>query len=404
MGSQPVLPHSNCRCSTHTPHPNGSENVIYSTQKSRLARALAVGLSAAMLSGLALVAAAPAAAAAADPRYAVTGSVNTSDGDGGFLPLAGVQASISFIEPGESVSKYPTVTAADGSFSFQSNQTFPAGDYTIVFEHEGYVTESVDFTIAADVNLDAVTMAPVPPELAAGTVAISGTPVVGNVLTAVTEGWPAGATLTYQWFYNGGQMGGDIEGATGSSYTVTDSVVTYRVGVSVTGSMAGNSSVSVYETLDAQTSAPKKAPAPAPTNLAAYLQANGSTPEPQTSTGLPAGALDTSKAHTANVAWFSPDSFVDVYVFSSPVFVGTFPVVNGVAQITLSTAVLGKLAAGNHTLVVTGQSSGAVQSVALAIGLPATGSDPTVPVTVASLLMMLGAGLMFVRRHYGARV
>ena len=378
--------------------------MTYSTKKSSLGRALAVGISVAMIGGLSLVGAAPAAAEDV-PRYAVTGAVNTSDGSDGFVPLEGVHASVSFTEPGESGSKYPTQTKSDGSFSFLSNQNFPAGDYAIVFERDGYESKSVDFTILdADVALETVTMAPVLEELTAGTVTISGTPAVGNALTVVANGWPAGATLTYQWFWNGGQMGGGLDGQTATSYTVTDDVVSYWIGVQVTGSMAGYSDVSVNAILEAQASAPKKAPAPAPTDLAAYLLANGSTPEPQTSTGLPAGALDTSKAHTANVPWFSPDSFVDVYAFSSPVFVGTFPVVNGVAQVTLSTAVLGKLAAGNHTLVITGQSSGAVQSVALAIGLPATGSDPTVPVTVASLLMLLGAGLMFVRRHFSARV
>jgi LPXTG-motif cell wall-anchored protein len=211
--------------------------------------------------------------------------------------------------------------------------------------------------------------------------------------------------FTYQWLAPQQNHSGDIAGATSSTYVVTKAEIGRNVTAMVFGGVPGVSAPSLVSASNSiAITAPKKAPAPAPTDLAAYLLANGSTPEPQTSTGLPAGALDASKSHIANVTWSSPDSFVDVYAFSSPVFVGTFPVVNGVAQITLSTAVLGKLAAGNHTLVITGQSSGAVASVALAIGLPATGSDPTVPVTVASVLMLIGAGLMFVRRRYGARV
>lgn len=365
-------------------------------KKSRPNRALAIALSAAMMSVFALVGAAPAAAE--DARYAVTGVVNTSDGASGFTPLEGAQASISFTDPGSSGSYYATETLADGSFSFAPDQTLLPGDYTLDLALEGYADQTVSFTVVdAAVDLGTVTMI-LPPE-----VSITGTPVLGNVLTAAAEGWPADATLTYQWFWSGGQMGGPIDGATASTYTVDESVVGRWIGVIITGAMTGNSKVSASEILETLTTAPKKAPAAAPADLATYLQAKGSTPQPQTSTGLASGALDPATPHTANVSWTSPDSFVDVYVFSTPVFVGTFPVVNGVAQVTLSAVVLGQLAAGGHTLVVTGQTSGAVQSVALAIGLPATGVDPTVPLTIASLLVLLGAGFMVVRRRLSVR-
>ena len=62
---------------------------------------------------------------------------------------------------------------------------------------------------------------------------------------------------------------------------------------------------------------------------------------------------------------------------------------------------LSSLAAGGHTLVVTGQTSGAVQSVALSLTevLAVTGVDITVPLTVGSLLLLLGAALILVRRR-----
>jgi hypothetical protein len=41
-------------------------------------------------------------------------------------------------------------------------------------------------------------------------VAVTGTPKVGRILTAHITGLPAGATVKYQWAYNGGQYGGAI--------------------------------------------------------------------------------------------------------------------------------------------------------------------------------------------------
>ncbi|HZK58430.1 MAG TPA: hypothetical protein VFC59_00985, partial [Cryobacterium sp.] len=103
----------------------------------------------------------------------------------------------------------------------------------------------------------------------------------------------------------------------------------------------------------------------------------------------------------AKVAWSAADSFVDVYLYSTPTLVGTFPVVNDAAKITLSAAVLDKLAAGSHTLVVIGQSSGSVKSVALvlAASLAATGFDAAAPLGAATLLLLLGAALVLVVRR-----
>lgn len=369
------------------------------TKKSRLARAIAVGLSAAMMSALALVGVAPAVAAPG--AYTVSGMLNTPDGVG-VMALPGVRASITIPDPGFSDTVLSGTSASDGAFSLVG---VPNGSHTISFTLDGYVPKSVAITVADfDFMIDGpVTMIPLPEALAVGTVAITGTPVVGNVLTAVTNGWPVGATLKYEWFYSCGQCGGAVDGEVASSYTVTSDVVSYWLGVIVTGSKAGYSDASVRVLLETVTSAPKKAAAPAPSDLAAYLQAHGSTPQAQTSTGLPAGALNPGAAQTANLQWSSPDSFVDVYVFSTPTFVGTFPVVNGVAQIWLSAAVLAQLASGGHTMVVTGQSSGAVMSVAMSIGLPVTGVDVTLPLTMGSLLVLLGASLVVARRRFAAK-
>lgn len=367
----------------------------------KLGRAAGLGLSAAVFGLVGLVGLAPAAAAPGD-RFAITGAVNAAAADGGLAPLAGVEVSVSFTEPGESGSRYPTTSAADGTFAFAENQTFPLGTYDVVFALDGYDTMSVPVEIVdADVVMAPVTMVPTPAALPTGSVSITGEPIVGSVLTAVTDGWPTGTTFTYQWFHHGGNWGNELDSTT-SSYTVTNATINTWIGVSVTGSKPGYSASNVSFTLDAVAVAPQKAPAPAPSDVTAYLKANGSTPMSQTAAGLPAGALDTSVAHTATLEWFAQDSFVDVYAFSSPVFVGTFPVVNGAVQITLTPAVLSQLAAGDHTLVVTGQTSGTVASVALAVGvsvLPVTGAGSVLPVSIASGLLLLGAALVLVRRR-----
>lgn len=240
----------------------------------------------------------------------------------------------------------------------------------------------------------------------AGTVAITGNYTVGSVLTAVPAGWPEGSTVAYQWFSYGEGFGGAIENATAATYTLTTDEIGLHVGVDITVSKIGfgpnDARADANTTVTQAAKAAAAAPVSSSTGLAAYLASKSVTTQTQVSTGLPSGNLDPSKAQTATLTWTGAgDGFVDVYVYSSPTFVGTFPVVNGAVQITLSPAVLSSLAAGGHTLVVTGQTSGTVQSVALSLAevLAVTGVDITVPLTVGSLLLLLGAALILVRRR-----
>ncbi|TFC78934.1 hypothetical protein E3O45_05380 [Cryobacterium sp. TMS1-20-1] len=256
--------------------------------------------------------------------------------------------------------------------------------------------------------------------LEAGTASISGTPVVGNELTANSTGWPTGTALTYEWFYSGGQFGGSIDGATSSAYTVTDEFVGLTIGFIVTGTLSGFESSTASSTTDALVTAPKATAAAAPvadsTALAAFLTIAGVETGTQESAGLPTGSLAPGQGYTANLAWFSGDSFVDVYAYSTPVLVGTFAVVNGEVRVTLSSAMLSALGAGAHTLVITGQSSGDVRAVAFSLhalasasasvsasasaaALASTGFATAVPFTAATLLLMLGATLVVARRH-----
>ena len=239
-----------------------------------------------------------------------------------------------------------------------------------------------------------------------GSVSIEGNLSVGSVLTAVTAGWPAGTTVTYQW----GSFGlgfGDAVGDGTATYTPTADDLGMHIGVTITVSKDGYGPITASADSRPDTVTPAaKAAAPAPVansdGLAAYLASNSVTTQTQVSTGLPAGDLNPDEAHTATLAWTGVgDGFVDVYVYSTPTFVGTFPVVNGVVQVTLSAAMLSTLAAGTHTLVAIGQVSGTVQSVALSVAavLPATGADITAPLTAGTLLLLLGAALILVRRR-----
>lgn len=243
------------------------------------------------------------------------------------------------------------------------------------------------------------------------TVTVTGSPVVGQTLSVTTAGWPAGTELSYEWFWNGGQMGGGIEGATGTSYTVADDVVTRFLGVVVTGTADGFSPTTLNSELTAAVTATQRPAAAAPvadsSGLDAFLAANAPAGvQPQDAAGLPAGSLNSGANHTASIAWDGADSFVDVYAYSSPVLVGTFAVVDGTVQIDLSTGLLTQLSAGDHTLVVVGQSSKAVQAYALTVtaGLAETGVDPMLPLGAASLALLLGAALLVARRRRSAQL
>lgn len=64
-----------------------------------------------------------------------------------------------------------------------------------------------------------------------GTAAISGTPEVGQTLTAAVSGWPAHVDLSYQWRANGA----DIAGATGATLVLTAANIGASITVRVTG-------------------------------------------------------------------------------------------------------------------------------------------------------------------------
>lgn len=260
-------------------------------------------------------------------------------------------------------------------------------------------------------------VAPALPELAGGTVTISGDPVVGNTLTGTTTGWPAGTTLSYQWSVGFGNYGGEVDGGTAISYTLTAAEGAGSMGLAVTGSLEGFTPTTVREFMDATVAQPLKPAAPAPDSaaLTQYLSAANVTVQSQTSAGLPAGALNPKNAYTATIGWTEmTDSYVDVYIYSQPALVGSFPVLDGAVQIPLSAALVSSLAAGTHTLVITGQTSAVTQAVAVSVAaspagavragtaLAETGVSVAGALTASAVLLLLGAVLVLRRRRVTA--
>jgi hypothetical protein len=365
-----------------------------STRRLRLPSAV---LGVALLSGAFLASAAPANAEVLDPSqddgYTASGTVSLIDAEGAAAPAEGVELTL-YPAYSESVTEE---SAADGTFSFGS---LPFGDYVL----QAINPDVADAFVQVEFTVEEADVALPPIGLLSGTVELTGEPVVGSTLTAKAAGWPAGTALSYEWGYSFGQGGGGIEGATTNSQKITEDLTGRWVVALVTGKLDGYEPMTYRVTSDIVT-APKKAAAAPPVansgDLGSYLVGKGSTPLAQDAAGLPEGSLSPSKDYEATVDWWSGDSYVDVYLYSTPVFVGTFPVVNGVVQISLSADVLSELGAGAHTLVVLGQSSGDVSSVtvSLAAVLASTGVDPIFAFSASGFFLLLGAAALFAARR-----
>ena len=90
------------------------------------------------------------------------------------------------------------------------------------------------------------------------------------------------------------------------------------------------------------------------------------------------GAILPTTNFVASMPWSgsSDDQWVDVWAYSTPTYIGTFPVINGVLKIT--GADLSALAAGDHHLVLVGQTSGASEVMGFAIAEPASVPDDNI--------------------------
>ncbi|PWB97616.1 beta strand repeat-containing protein [Salinibacterium hongtaonis] len=138
-------------------------------------------------------------------------------------------------------------------------------------------------------------------------------------------------------------------------------------------------------------------------------KAQGSPPAPDTSELLRLAALNgwTTVASSPSLAWAQPtDSFVDAWVYSSPVALGVLPVVGG--RVDASALTLPTLAPGLHHLVFVGQTTGAVTIVPFTVAaaptaptLPATGTDVAPWGILAGVLLL--AGVAMIVRQRGLR-
>lgn len=99
--------------------------------------------------------------------------------------------------------------------------------------------------------------------------------------------------------------------------------------------------------------------------------------------------------------WVDPaDAFVDVYTFSTAVYVGTFPVVNG--HVVMTGVDLSHLDPGVHRFLFRGQTSGALSVVQFTVfGLAHSGPDAAlVPVAGGLALGLLATGTLLGVTHY----
>jgi hypothetical protein len=166
------------------------------------------------------------------------------------------------------------------------------------------------------------------------------------------------------------------------------------------------------------------APTPPPvansTDLDSYITTNDVDVAATSSTfsidGGPAGAGLTSITPTTDFSAALPwtddsDTFVDVYVYSTPDFLGTLPVKAGVVQLTGVN--LSALDAGSHHLVFLGQTSGTLSIVAITVAatgtttaatdptLAFTGTDAVAPAIGALVILLLGFALVILARARG---
>lgn len=135
-----------------------------------------------------------------------------------------------------------------------------------------------------------------------------------------------------------------------------------------------------------------KPPAPAPvanTDALVGLLADNNVDVAETTAafvapqGVDLARLDPTVPLTGAFPWQeSSDDFVDVYAYSTPLFLGTFPVING--QLQLDGVDLAALAGGDHHIVFVGQQSKAVSAIAVTVVPAAVVVPTTAPATTGT--------------------
>jgi LPXTG-motif cell wall-anchored protein len=286
------------------------------------------------------------------------------------------------------------------------------GDYDVIFTSEDPELPSDPVTF----DLGQVPQRSFVPEqllhpryLDGGAIALAGTPALGETVTATitpfSASGPVDPDVEYQWGYGGVSGGGWIDGANSLSLVVPAEAVGSTLYLQATARADGFAPTRTSATLEGLVSAPKLPATAAPvadsSGLDAFLATHYATRTTPAPPGLPANGLSPEKAYTATIDWAGGDSFVDVFAYSSPRLVGTFAVVNGVVQVSLTPEMLGMIGSGQHTLVLVGQTSGTVAAVGFEIipTLANTGADVSGSLLGGTALLLLGSGLLLARRR-----
>jgi hypothetical protein len=158
-----------------------------------------------------------------------------------------------------------------------------------------------------------------------------------------------------------------------------------------------------------QVAAPPAPPLATDTDgLANLIEDQGLDVEADTSNFQATGANDDLSSIDANLplsgvfVWAGQaDAFVDVYAYSTAVFVGSFPVING--NVVLTNVDLSHLLPGDHHLVFQGQTSGALAVIGVTVAeapgeLARTGSDIRLVALGGCAFALVLVGLVLVRR------
>lgn len=196
--------------------------------------------------------------------------------------------------------------------------------------------------------------------------------------------------------------------------TILAQMADYEVTALVFGNGSGNSTpkeawVKEYTvggttyTFSPTANAPAPAPAPDTGGLEQLIDDESIDVDANTALFVPTGSTNTdlSKVDPTKPLngefqhWPNPeDAFVDAYTYSTALFVGSYPVINGAVH--LSNVDLSTLSGGTHYLLLRGQTSGAYGVVQFnVVGLASTGPDTVVSMTMGgAALLLLAAGVM----------
>ena len=329
----------------------------------------------------------------------------------GTTTITGNARGIQFGDPGDThgVQGANSGPVSLGVVAFSGNTTDVTRSDNSVVQLARASTVDGRAVASSDFATGTLTLVPAVSTTSTVSVSPSGSALTGAAVTVTGTVSPAAAVGTIEIFDGTTRLGGGA--ATGGAFTVETSALavgSHSLTATFTPANAQDYQASASAAVAFSVDEKQVAVAPPSTNTdqleklikQQHLDVSGTTgsfvPSGDT-TDNPLDSLDASKTFSGTLPWSDgADSFVDVYAYSSPVFLGTFPVVNGKVQITGID--LSALQAGGHHLVFVGQTSGAVSVMAIVVakGLAVTGVDPAVPIGAAGILLLLGLGLLIV--------